>query len=328
MAVLERLIDFAVGEKNPATLERIVRFINGFVTENSPPEDVRNFSDQMLARAGSPALVSSFLEALTGADARANEVIAYATAIGPGSVDALVRSLHHADDPALHRKLCDALIAVAGDSIAAVLDRLDVDHPEVAVDAVYIAKAIKLETLTPHLRELVFYPDARVKLEMLQWIALRDDTDSTELLLSSLNDLDKRVRLMVLETLCRRRSPLVRERLSEIAFGKDLGELSSDEQHAIFKALGHVADAQTVVQLRAMVEKRRLLSLGKGPDAKHLAVCALEQMQDPAALELLAKLATDSNEAIRERARRAKEALAAAPARTPAGSTAKAGQKS
>jgi HEAT repeat protein len=151
-----------------------------------------------------------------------------------------------------------------------------------------------------------------VKLEMLDWIAARDDSDSTELLLASLKDLDKRVRLRVLDVLCHRRTARVRERLTEVAFGKELAEQAGDEQEAIFKALGCVGDAQTVVHLRALVEKRRFLSLSKGPDAKHLAIRALERIHDDASLELLGKLAEDPNEAIRLRAHRAKETLLAA----------------
>jgi HEAT repeat protein len=251
-------------------------------------------------------------------------VISYATATGPTAVEPLVRALHAVDNPALHRRLCDALIAVAGDTLPTLLDRFDVDHPEVALDAVYIARTLELETLPARLRELVFYPDPRVKLEMLEWIAGRDDADSTELLLASLNDLDKRVRLKVLDVLCGRRLPRVRERLTEAAFGKELAERSADEQEAVFKALGHVGDAQTVVHLRALVEKRRLLSLGKGPDAKHLAIRALERIHDPAALDLLGRLAQDPNEAVRMRAQRARETLAATLASAPAGASARA----
>jgi HEAT repeat protein len=182
----------------------------------------------------------------------------------------------------------------------------------VAVDAVYLAKTLDLKTLSPRLRELVFYPDARVKLEMLGWIASRKDADTTNLLLTSLADPDRRVRLRVLEALCERREPRVREKLTEMAFAKDLGERPADEQEAIFKTLGYVGDAQTVVQLRALVEKRRLIPIGKGPDAKLLAIRALERIRDPAAAEILARLCEDTSDTVRQRAQRAHQTLKAA----------------
>jgi hypothetical protein len=192
----------------------------------------------------------------------------------------------------------------------------------VAVDAVYLARALKLATLSPRLRELVFYPDARVKLEMLGWIASHDDADTTNLLLASLGDLDRRVRIRVLDALCDRREPRVRERLTEMAFAKDLGERSNDEQEAIFRTLGFVGDAGTVVQLRAMVEKRRLLPLAKGADTKLLAIRALERIHDAGAIELLARLCEDPADAVKQRAQRAHQALSSAMAGSPAaGST-------
>src|SRR5262249_5153929 len=188
--------------------------------------------------------------------------------------------------------------------------------------AVFLAWPINLAPLSPLLRELVFYPDARVKLEMLGWIASHDDADTTNLLLASLGDLDRRVRLRVLDALCDRREPRVRERLTEMAFAKEITERSTDEQEAIFKTLGHVGDGSTVVQLRAMVEKRRLLPIAKGPDVKLLAIRALERIHDIGALELLTRLTEDPSEAVRQRAQRAQQALSSAMAGSPAaGST-------
>jgi HEAT repeat protein len=157
---------------------------------------------------------------------------------------------------------------------------------------------------------------------MLGWIAQHDDADTTNLLLASLGDLDRRVRIRVLEALCDRREPRVRERLTEMAFAKDISERSNDEQEAIFKTLGHVGDASTVVHLRALVEKRRLLPIVKGPDMKLLAIRALERIHDAGALEILTRLSEDPADAVKNRAQRAHQSLSSAMAGSPAaGST-------
>jgi HEAT repeat protein len=147
---------------------------------------------------------------------------------------------------------------------------------------------------------------------MLGWIASHDDADTTNLLLASLSDLDRRVRMRVLEALCERRDARVRERLTEMAISKELGELHADEQEAVFKTLGCVGDTGTVVQLRAMVEKRRLLPIGKGPDLKLLSIRALERIHDPSALELLTRMCDDPSEAVKIRAQRSRQALTTA----------------
>jgi hypothetical protein len=321
-SVLERLFEYAVAERRAATLERVVRCVREFQARADLPDPVRRFNEKLLARVAGKELMESLLEGLATGDGHAGAVLGFAVAVGAPAVDVLVRALHRGAPPALHRRICDTIIAISPETAVTVIDRLDVDQPEVAVDAVYLARALKLATLTPRLRELVFYPDARVKLEMLGWIASHDDADTTNLLIASLGDLDRRVRIRVLDALCDRREPRVRERLTEMAFSKELSERASDEQEAIFRTLGFVGDSGTVVQLRAMVEKRRLLPLSKGPDTKLLAIRALERIHDAGALELLARLAEDPADAVKQRAQRAHQALASAMAGSPAaGST-------
>ncbi len=316
-SVLERLLECAIGERRATTLERLVRCVREFQSRADLPDNVRRFGEKLLARAGNRELMESLLDGLPEADAHTGSVLGYAVAVGEPAMESLVRSLHRGGSPSLHRRICDALIAISPEIAATVIDRLDVDQPEVAVDAVYLARTLKLSALSPRLRELVFYPDARVKLEMLGWIATRDDADTTNLLLASLGDLDRRVRLKVLDVLCDRREPRVRDRLTEMAFAKEISERSPDEQEAIFKTLGHVGDGSTVVQLRAMVEKRRLLAMAKGPDLKLLAIRALERIHDAGALDLLLRLSDDPADAVKQRAQRAHQALTSAMAGTP-----------
>jgi len=317
-SILERLFEYAITERRAATLERLVQCVRQFQDRTDLPDNVRRFGEKMLARAANRELMESLLDGLAGGDGHAGAVLAYAVAVGAPAVDVLVRALHRGAPPALHRRICDAIISISPEAAVSVIDRLDVDQPDVAVDAVYLARTLKLEALSPRLRELVFYPDARVKLEMLGWIAAHDGADNTNLLLASLGDLDRRVRIRVLDALCDRREPRVRERLTEMAFARELSERSTDEQEAIFKTLGHVGDASTVVQLRALVEKRRLLPMGKGPDLKLLAIRALERIHDAGALELLTRLADDPADAVKQRAQRAQQALASAMAGSPA----------
>jgi HEAT repeat protein len=309
-SIIERFVEFAVSERNPPTLQRLTHLIREFESRDDLPDAVRAFCAKVRAQVASPALAASFLDQLTAADAHADVILAFAAEVGPGIADALVRTLHRLEAGPLHRRICDTLMAVARERTPAVLERFDVDHPEVALDAVYIARTIGVPALSPRLRQLAFYPDPRVKLEMLSWVIERTDADSTEILLASLNDPDKRVRLKVLDALVERPQPRVREVLAEIAFGKDLAERAPDEQDTIFRALGHVGDASTVAQLRTLVERRKL-GLGKGTEPKLLALRALEKIRDSAALELVARLAEDPSEAVRLRAQRTKETLAA-----------------
>jgi hypothetical protein len=137
-------------------------------------------------------------------------------------------------------------------------------------------------------------------------------------LLSSLADLDKRIRLRVLDALADRAVPRVRDKVSELAFGKDFNERAADEQEAFFRTLGSVGDIHTVDQIRSVIEKRRRIGSGKGSDVKLLAIRALERIRHQTALDLLNRLVEDTSEAVRLRAARASETLSASLAAGPA----------
>jgi hypothetical protein len=107
----------------------------------------------------------------------------------------------------------------------------------------------------------------------------------------------------------KKQDPRVIERMAELAFSKELSERSADEQELIFRLLGHVGDAGTVERLKKFVEKKNIMLFGKNRENKLLAIRALETIKSPAALGLLKKLADDSNDAVKTRAKRSFEAL-------------------
>jgi hypothetical protein len=315
MGIVERFVDYAIDEKQPATLARLTVHLQEFQARADVTGAVRAFADKLVKRISNPEILAALFERIDRPGPFTDATLRYAVAVGRDATEPLTRALHRIEGVAAHRQICDALIAVAGesgaDAMTAALERFDIDHPGVALDAVYIAKTMQLP-LSQRLRELVFYPEPRVKLEMIEWIAKRKDDEATDLLLSSLADLDKRVRLKVLEALTDRSVPRVREKISELAFGKDFNERAADEQESFFRTLGSVGDIHTVDQIRGLIERRRRLGTGKGSDVKLLAIRALERIRHQTALDVLGRLVEDSSEAVRLRAARASETLSKA----------------
>jgi hypothetical protein len=308
LSIIDRMVDFTIDEKNPATLAHLTAAVTAFLERDDLPEVSRAGFEKAMGRLSHPAILADLFERIDRPGPYTEATLRYARAIGAAAVEPLTRAIHRIEGNAVHRDICDALIGVGGESLATALEGFDIDRPAVAVDAVYIARALELP-LSPRLRELVFYPDARVKLDMIDWISSRKDDEATRLLIKSLDDLDKRVRLRVLESLESRAVAHVRDRVSELAFGKDFNERAADEQEAFFRTLGSVGDIHTVDQIRSMLERRKRLGSGKGVDGKLLAIRALERIHHPAALELLNRLVGDTSEAVRLRAARASETL-------------------
>jgi HEAT repeat protein len=227
-------------------------------------------------------------------------------------VDPLLRVLHHVDGPRAHRDMCDALVEILGDDVVDIIDRFDVDNPLIASDAVYIAGRANVTRLTPSMQELVYYPDRKVKEQMIALVSKMEEDSVVDLLLGAMGDTDKHVRCRAMEAAAERRDPRVRERLHELAFGRDFSGFELDEQEVIFRSLGRVGDATTVASIEGMVEKKGLRRLVGNRDEKLLAIRALEGIADPAAGRVLDALSEDSNHLVQSRARRARAARAQA----------------
>jgi len=309
--VVERIVEYAVDECIPTTVTRLMRILGRFREEHRLPESVAEFCDRLESMLTNARLVDKLGE-MMGRGEDVGEILEYFRLIGEQATDPLLRILHHVEGRKLHRDICDALIDVAGGDIPHMLDRMDIDNPGIASDAVYIAGKMDPPQLTSRIQELLFYPDRKVKEEVIALITRTGDPATVELLLGAVADEDKNVRCRAMEAAAETGDERVREHLEEIAFGKDLPDFESDEQEVLFRALGLVGDDSTVAELTRFVEKKSFRNLGRSRENKFLAIRTLEGIQLPSALLMLDKLSEDSNNLVHSRARRARDVLAAA----------------
>jgi HEAT repeat protein len=304
-SILEQIVDYAVGERDPRALGQLIALIRDFQSTHQPSANIASMCEKLEERLVAPSLVQSFEDDLAQWSTRTQRALEYFEAVGRPVVDPLLKILHSVEGGRLHREICGVLVKTAGDEIEGVLDRLDIDNTRVARDAVYIAGKIGIQTLTPRVQELLYYPDVKVKEEMLEIVSRMSDPAVPDLLMSAATDADKAIRCKAMQTAAARGLPQMARHLSLIAFSKGLHEKDADEQEALFRALGHVGDAETVERLRKFVGRRNLVDFSGKRENKMLAIRALEHIQDSSAADLLQKLSRDSNEGVRTRARRA-----------------------
>jgi hypothetical protein len=310
--VIERIVDYAVEDLDPHTLSRILSLVHGFKDEHKLQDSVQQFCDRIEGKVTEDTVVQALGEKLKFWNKDCEDILSYFTAVGPAVVDPLLKVLHNVEGEKLHKEICDALISVSGDDITNVIEKLDVDKPEVAYDAVHIANKIGMKMMSPKIQELLFYPDISVKEEMLKLVARIEDPSSVDLLLGAMADENKQIRFHAMEVAAGKGDPRVLERLGELAFGKELSDRSNDEQEMIFKVLGQLGHPGTVEELKKFVEKKSLMNFGgfgKNRENKFLAIRALENIKSPASLHLLKKLAEDSNDLVKSRAQRSYDAL-------------------
>lgn len=308
--ILERMVDYIVTDRDAHALGRSLRLIRDFRASQSDLGDgVEALCAKLERKMTDPSLVRSFEEQLDLWAPGTEDVLAYFAAVGPPVIEPLLKILHRVEGGRLHREICNVLIQTAGDEIERVLDKMDIDNPKVAADAVLIAGKIGVKRLTPRIQELLYYPDRKVKEDMIALVGAMDDPGVPELLMGAISDSDKAIRCKAMQVGAARGFPQVVRHLNALAFGKDLYDKAPDEQETIFKALGVVGDAVTVEHLRKFVEKHHFMKLARKRDNKALAIRALEYIQEPSAVDLLQKLSRDSNETVRTRAVRALGAL-------------------
>jgi hypothetical protein len=309
--VVERIVEYAVDECVPTTVTRLMRILSRFRSEHRLPDSIVEYCARLESQLTATRLVDKLGE-MMGRGEDAGEILEYFRLLGDRATDQLLRILHHVEGRKLHRDICDALIDVAGGDVPHILERMDIDNPEIASDAVYIAGRMDPPQLTTRIQELLFYPDRKVKEEVITLITRTGDPATVELLLGVIADEDKNVRCRAMEAAADIGDERVRDRLEEIAFGKDLPERETDEQEVLFRALGRVGDANTVAALTRFVDKKSFRNLGRSRENKFLAIRALEGIRLPSALLTLDKLSEDSNNLVHSRARRARDVLAAA----------------
>jgi hypothetical protein len=310
--VIERFVDYAVADLDPHTLGMILSFVHDFRKEHTLQDNIEDFCDRIEAKVTEDTVVQSLGEKLKFWNKDSEDILDYFTAVGPAVVDPLLKVLHNVEGDKLHKEICDALISVSGAEVMNVIEKLDVDKPEVAYDAVYIANKIGMKKMSPKIQELLFYPDLAVKEEMINLVARIDDPSSVDLLLGAMADESKQIRLHAMEAAAGRKDSRVLERVGELAFGKELSDRAADEQEAVFKVLGQLGNAGTVEALKKFVEKKSLMNFGgfgKNRENKFLVIRALENIKSPASLNLLKKLADDSNDLVKSRAQRSYDAL-------------------
>jgi hypothetical protein len=308
--VIERMIDYVVEEGSAYTMGRVLTHVQQFRKEHGLHVNVSALCGRIEDKLTEDSVIQILGEKLKFWNRDSEKILAYFTIVGEPVIDPLLKVLHNVDGEKLHKEICDVLIAVSGKEITDVIEKLDVDAPAVAFDAVYLANKIKASRMSPKLQELLYYPDVNVKRAMLEVVARIDDRSSVDMLLVVLGDEDKSIRMRAMEVAISKSDDRLRERFSEIAFGKDLSERDPDEREMIFGVLGRVGNAETVASLRKFAEKKSLVNFGKTRENKCLAIRALEKIESPAAMVFLEKLASDSNELVRTRAKRACDMLA------------------
>jgi hypothetical protein len=279
----------------------VLRLIRNFQKTRSLPEESTRVFQDFEERLCDHSLLAS-LDTDMQQRADNGDILDFLSLVGHKAIPLLCDVLRKVDDKKHHQSICRALVAIAGDDLTEIFAHLDIDNAQIALDTVYILRMSQLKTLSPKIRELIHYPDRRVKAEVISHLADIEEAEAESLLLAALGDSERAIRIKALTALGRKRTDTVRARVTSLAFAKELTQKSVEEQEAIFGTLGRIGNKDTLQRIEKLLRKRHILHPQKARHAKMLAVRALEKMSLQGADLLLEKLADDASDEVRRRA--------------------------
>lgn len=301
--VIDKLVAYIIEEGNPEVINEVYHHISHFL-ENELPEGVEQHCRRWEKDLTAKPVLLKLVEYAKSRPGEAGGVFEYLKAIGAPAVEALCELLNEVSDPDLHKAASQAIVAAAGDGLADVMQRFDLDKPQIAVDVIHMVRAAKLKEIPKAVRELYYYPDICVRGEVIEFLSELGSDEAVQLLIKALDDEDKSVRMLGITALESVQKPLVTKRIKSLAFGKEIAKRDQDEREAVFKALGRILGQRAIPDLENLMSKKSLLKPGKKKENKILCLRALEQIRSAPSRRLLEQLAEDDDDDVRANAQR------------------------
>lgn len=308
--ILDRLLDHIISEADPSTLAQTLNILRERIENHQTINDIKSLFKGFEKTITNTDFLVRLGKNITYSPEYSNDFFQYLQIIGDGSSKAICALLEHMDTPLNHRKACDTLLAVSKQNIMEAIDSLNTDIPQIARDVVYLFRKLNFKEIPQSVKELIFYPDISVKEEVISLLADIGNEESQLLLQKFLDDEDENVRIKTLNAISKINSPGIKDKIISLAMSKNIMDRSAREQEHTFRSLGILLGTEIIPMLDELTTGNKLRALSKKhKNYKMLAICALEQIIDSEALNLLQKFSSDRDAAIRARANKARRSL-------------------
>lgn len=311
--IIDCITDYILNERRPATLSETLLILRVFVGEHELGEAVAAYFQKVEDKFTDTGYLHALGSAVETWGASSADVIAYYRQVGKRVVPAVSTLLENVDNRKAHQLICEVLVDVAADDLPRIIEGLNLDNPLIAHDAARLLCEIPTQTIPAITRELMFYPDLRVREEVIRFLGGVGTEDAAVMLVRLLDHDDKSTRTKTLVALEELNSPIVSNKLMALAFDKELSDKTMDEQEQVFRTLGKCVGARALPEIKKMLDKKNAFGFGRSAKQQHkvLAVRALEHIQCAGSLALLRAMAKDSSNMVKSKVHRALRALQA-----------------
>jgi hypothetical protein len=232
------------------------------------------------------------------------ELLRYFRCIGESTAPGVCELIVNLKDAAMHKDACDTLLAVSLEGARSVVDRLDLDNPQHAMDAVYLLSQTAPATIPPIVGKLLASPDAQVRSRVVQYLADAGNDQAASMLVTLLESPDASDRITALTAIESFKHPLIVKEVTTLCFERDTATKDPEELEHLFRAAGKLAGESVLPQVKQMTKKHGWLPLGKGRvrQDKLLAITALRNIPGRESVKILTELSSDSDSLVKTKA--------------------------
>jgi hypothetical protein len=309
--IIDSITDYILDERQPTTLAETLLILRAFIGDHDLSESVAAYFQKIEDKFTDTTYLHSLGSAVETWGSASTDLIAYYRQVGKRVVPALSALLESIDSRKAHQLMCEVLVDVAADELARIIEGLNMDNPLIAHDAARLLGEIPTQTIPAITHELMFYPDLRVREEVIRFLGGVGNEDATLMLVRLLEHDDKSTRTKTLIAMEELNSPIAANKLMALAFDKELSDKTMDEQEQVFRTLGKCAGDRALPQIKKMLDKKSAFGFGRSAKQQNkvLAIRALEHIQSVESVKILRSLASDSNSMVKSKAQRALKAL-------------------
>jgi len=302
--IIERLVHYIAEDAHIPTLFALLDIQK---TMESNPATTLEFQD-LAKRMRHEITNSAFLLSLGNAANRpledVRDLLRYFQCVGKNAVPGVCELLANLKDGSMHKEACDTLIAIAPDDMLSIVNGLNLDNPQQAMDAVYLISRSTTGTVPPIMSALLACQDAQVRGRAIEYLAQTGNDEAVSMLVKLLEDPDVNTRTATVTAVEGLKHPLIVDKVTALCFTGDAATKDMDELEHMFRAAGRLAGENMLPQLKQMTKKHGWLSLGKNriKQNKLLSITALRSIPGRESYDMLSELSRDGDTLVRTKA--------------------------
>ncbi len=224
----------------------------------------------------------------------------YLLSLGQSSVVPIMHMLGDLKELKTRKMVCEVLAEKARDRMELLREGLSDQRWYVVRNIIWVIGTVGLEEGAKLLKPIAKHREVRVRKEIVASLIKIPGSQAGSLLISFLEDEDKKVRLLASRGLARKREQQAVPALAEMIKGEEFRDKTPDEKKSLLEGLAAIAGGEAIPFLVKVISKRRWLKRDKHNETRVLAIGALSLIDEPRAHEALSHLKKKRNKGVRQ----------------------------